>query len=35
VVYHRLHSTVFYRYLYLGLAVIGVLLVFQAVRGTL
>lgn len=35
VVNHRLHSTVFYRYLYLGLAVIGVLLVFQAVRGTL
>lgn len=33
VVNHQLHSTLFYKYLYLGLAGIGALLVFQAIRG--
>ncbi len=33
VLNHQLHSTVFYKYLYLGLTGIGALLLFQALRG--
>ena len=35
VINHRLHSTVFFKYLYLGLAGIGVLLLVQALTGDL
>lgn len=35
VINHRLHSTVFFKYLYLGLAGIGVLLLVQAITGRL